>query len=291
MFYKSEKEREELRNKYGTSDDPTGGHTYIFKPSFEDIDHKVTLQILEDTRKKAMNAQLKCNVFPNQLIQDWYNEQSEILNSCKDFWFITINPNPKHDKDWEEILDSLFALKALKPYEEFYISMEQRACYPEPYRGIHFHMLLSKYNIEKARINKFFTERFKKYCSPEKKTNKKTGKTYEDWSSVINLKLKGRKYFQDKLDYISGKKTDDDKPEKCENDKRMWEEFQIQGFWDFDNIPTRKSKSSAGGARTGSGVKLGDKRGQYKKKKTPESKEKTQNLGGKLEKVTTLVTF
>lgn len=211
---------------------------------------------------KKKNISMKCKLGKYDIcpeIQELYNENKKLADDTKPFWFLTINPKPEFDEKWEEVWDTVCSFVKGHCYlKEGIVAVEQRGTTSA--KGIHYHILASKHNIAEYRLRQNMRI-FEQYCDPIK------GK----YDKVINIKKKDIDYLQDKVEYLKGHKLDDRKPEKVEYDRIWRKSVGLEDYYDFDCLPTRKSKSlGRGGARKGSGVKIGTKRGPYKKKQQPE---------------------
>lgn len=208
---------------------------------------------------KKKNITMKCKLGKETTcpeLQKLYDENKQLKLDTQNFWFITINPKPEFDKKWEAVFDVVCAFVKGHCYlREGIVAVEQRG--ETSAKGIHYHILISKHNIKKYRL-KEHCRVFEQFCDPHPKFG---------YSKVINILEKDIDYLQDKIDYLMGKKLDDRKPEKVAYDREWRKQQGLENYYDFDTLPTRKSKSlGSGGTRKGSGVKLGTKRGPYKKR-------------------------
>ena len=194
---------------------------------------------------------LRMNKCEHLSLQKLYNSNKKMKKALQDFYFITINPEP--NTDFQEFKSTVLGVWNWCWIEKLYVVFEQRGATDEE-RGYlpHAHLLIERCNNEWGKINSQFRDKFKKFC----------GAPYEN---TINVQSKKHEWLGDKLEYILGKKTDSNKPEKQHQDKIWREETGIKEFYKFE-LSTDKKSSNTGGTRNGSGVKKGTKRGKYKKK-------------------------
>lgn len=214
-------------------------------------------KIFKQEAEKKCRMLLRMNKCEHYSLQKLYNENKEMKKQLEDFYFITINP--KEDVKFELFKEAVLSVWNWCWIEKMYVVFEQRGATPET-RGYlpHAHILIERCNNEWGKIQSQFKAKFKdKYC----------GAPYEN---TINVKSKAREWLDDKLEYITGKKTDSNKPEKQEQDVIWREEQQIKAIYKFE-LSTDKKSSNTGGARKNCGVKKGQKRGNYRKKFTEEN--------------------
>jgi len=220
-------------------------------------------KIYRQEAEKKCKMLLRMNKCEHYSLQKLYNENKEMKKQLGDFYFITINP--KEDVKFEEFKEAVLSVWNWCWIEKMYVAFEQRGSTAET-RGYlpHAHILIEQCNNEWGKIQSQFKAKFRdKFC----------GMPYEN---TINVKSKAREWLNDKLEYITGKKTDATKPEKQEQDKFWREDLEIKPIYKFE-LSTDKKSSNNGGARNNSGVKKGQKRGKYRKKFTEENEIKVVN--------------
>ena len=213
-------------------------------------------KIFRQEAEKKCRMLLRMGKCEHPTLQKLYNENKKLKKELSDFYFITINP--KSDVELQEFKSMILGVWNWCWIEKMYVVLEQRGATDEE-RGYlpHAHILIEQCNNEWGKIQSQFKDKFKKICGPP-------------YENTINVKSKQREWLDDKLEYILGKKTDGNKPEKQHQDKIWREENNIKEYYKFE-LSTDKKSSNTGGARNNTGVKKGTKRGKYKKKFTQES--------------------
>lgn len=216
---------------------------------------------IEEIMKAQMKKNVKLKLMDNEYIktqpflQKLYNDNIKRMEAKKPFYFITISPKPDTDfldfkSSVEDCINWIFMEEGMLSYEQRGDNEETRGT------GFHVHILLSKSNIEPKRLFTRLVDKFKRFCEPQNGS----------YTHVINVKQKKRDFIQDKIDYITGKKNDDDKPNKVNQDVIWRREQGLEEFYSFDCNTDKTVKGLRGGARPNCGVKKGTKRGPYKKK-------------------------
>ena len=161
-----------------------------------------------------------------------------IREQQKPFLFITINP--KTDSDLNKFISKVHSVKNLSWIDKMYYVFEQRSSTKEDAgQGFHSHLLIEDYKNELGKIKSQFVRMFSDFC----------GKPY---MNTINVQQKKKEWLEDKLDYIKGKKLDEEKPEKVIIDNYWRQQKSIEKLYTFDSL-TDKKESNRGGARVGSG--------------------------------------
>ena len=200
-------------------------------------------ELMKKKSKQLLEMKLNNNELTNSqpFLQKLHNEIKNRKEKLKPFYFITISP--KEDIDYEDFFDAIESTCNWIFMEEGMYAYEQRGI--DEIKGIHCHIILMKYNVKPKTLIKRLTDKFKKFCEP------KNG-SYEN---VINVKQKKAEFLQDKIDYITGKKNDEDKPEKIWRDKIMREKYNLKEYYTFDLLTDKEVKGKRGGAREGAGRK------------------------------------
>lgn len=143
---------------------------------------------------------------------DWDLAWREIVEPLlskrfKDFisaLWVTVNFNDEIELDDVLLLaDKIAKKKWVRKYQ--YI-IEQRAPYPQEFRGYHIHMLLDTSKYKSQAQNEIFTT-VRKYVG-----NKR---------HVHIVKVADRKIYNDKVEYLKGNKWDTEKDLKVKNDRRL----------------------------------------------------------------------
>lgn len=200
-------------------------------------------ELMKKKSKQLLEMKLNNNELSNSqpFLQKLHNEIKERKEKMKPFYFITISP--KEDIDKNDFFESISQCVNWIFMEEGMYAYEQRGTTET--KGLHCHILLMKYNVKPKTLIKRLTDKFKKFCEPHKGS----------YENVINVRQKRAEFLQDKIDYITGKKHDDDKPEKVFRDKIMRKELGLEEYYTFDLLTDKKVKGKRGGAREGAGRK------------------------------------
>lgn len=230
----------------------------IQKYNVTKLKFEVCIELARKIRTKSTQIELELgeHTFCPPL-QEEFNNLKTLKERIKPFWFITISPE---EGNWQEAFDRICGVKDLMWCDDIKFVVEQRGTTAKDIHGVHFHILINKYNIKPSTLKKYFLDHYRDLCKPDK---------FGKYNHVINCLSKKRQYYEDKLDYITGRKVGEGKEDKQKIDLIFREKFSLENFYDLSNIPTRYSNNH-GGARAKSGVKLGTKRGPYKKKEKPE---------------------
>lgn len=237
------------------------GETKEWRPSMLNIDTSELEHIMRLQSRKLIKLQLENNQFENNYIQDIYNKRKmkidKIKEDTKEWIFITINPKSNITlTDFHNKIQSLTKWKCF--HKGFYV-LEQRGETPDNIHGIHAHIMLVKYNIERKRLIKRLETTFAKYCDLKKAEN------------TINVKRKSPEHGKETLDeYMKGEKQDD-KLQKVEIDKIWRKENNLDEiyFWDTTTDKSIPKKSTDGRVSNG-----GKREGAGRKKKEPEIEDK-----------------
>ena len=219
---------------------------------------------MEEISKRDVKRKMKILLDNNKLQNTkWHNQQilhNEVMKMeleekerKKPFWFITISPKP--DAVFEQFKSNIEDISTFIWCEKCFWTFEQRGtCEEDMGEGFHAHIILDKYNISPSKLKTIIKNKFEKFVVVDKYIDNK-----------INILEKAREYLLDKMEYITGKKIDEDKPQKVEMDKKWREKLGLKLFYSFDILTDeRRISTSLGGRREGSGVKKGTKRGKYK---------------------------
>ena len=220
--------------------------------ALEEITKKNVLWNVRDALNKGEYSNKKLG-HQSQIV---HNERKRRTEENKPFWFITISPKP--DCDFNEFKSAIEDVSTFIWAEKLKWTFEQRGTTDQDMgTGFHAHIILEKYNIAPSKLKTIMKNKFSKFVVVDKYIDNK-----------INILEKKPEFLQDKLDYIMGKKIDEDKPMKVETDKKWREKLGMKLFYSFDILTDeRRISKSLGGRREGSGVKKGTKRGEYKGKK------------------------
>lgn len=141
---------------------------------------------------------------------------------------INIKPSFFDSTDWREILlQKLEKTSNSKMYKSYMYVIEQRKTVWEPHPGFcgqHIHLLLKRNDT--------------KYVYSQIVRNAK--RTWEDFCDVknpqiFNIRPCPESFIQDKIDYMLGKKTDSDKPEKCKVDKEFRKYWKIKDYYESED--------------------------------------------------------
>ena len=245
---------------YAGVDDPPP-----FVPRITELEWEVEEDILKSLMKKEKKYQLKLGMDTKlPYTKSVYNRVEDWKEKTKDFFLITINPKEEFwtgDK-FNYFFNQCLKLQTYRWTEEFYLFFEQRGeSNNELGKGAHAHIVLTKHKTERKRLIDNLNSCFSRICG-------------EPFINTINVKNKKFGWLEETLnEYLIEQKKDDDKLNKVKFDAIWRNEMNIQNkyYWNSNNVgltidkrPTKYSTS--GGARTGAGVKKGDKRGKYKKK-------------------------
>jgi hypothetical protein len=178
------------------------------------------------------------------------------LKEKRGFLFITISP-----QKWsEEFKKEIFSIFSFCWVSEMYCVFEQRGDAPTNRgNGAHAHILIPDWDNEINKVRKQIQQKFKKFVGKNLYGQK--------LDEVINVLSKKTEWLEDKMEYILGEKTDEGKPQKQTQDIEWRKNEKLEKFYHFDNSTDKKELSIKGGKRSNSGVKKGQKRGNYKKEK------------------------
>ncbi len=206
-----------------------------------------TAYAIEELMKKKSKQLLEMKLNNNELsnsqpfLQNIHNEIKTRKEKLKPFYFITISP--KEGIDYEEFFEAVRTACNWIFMEEGMYAYEQRGT--KDIHGIHVHIVLMKYNVKPKTLQSRMETKFKQFCEPCKGS----------YEYVINVRQKKSEFLQDKIDYITGKKNDDDKSEKIYLDKIMREKYNLKEYYTFDLYTDKEVKGKRGGAREGAGRK------------------------------------
>ena len=235
-FYKSLAHLEFLRN-HNMEFYPDTKFKYIYSPDIL----AETAEMYEDAFKREMRKKVKFDLEDQILLetaphlQKIYDENKERKKQKKPWILVTINCK---EGTWKEIFRDLFHIKSWIWLKKALITVEQRGETEQTAgRLVHFHLLLQDYENEPKKIQKRFFEKFKNFVGNIKHIDIRTVK--HEWK-------------QDKIDYLSGKKLDEDKLKKQKMDKIFRSKNGLENIYSLDSLPTSESKPR-GGARVGAG--------------------------------------
>lgn len=153
-----------------------------------------------------------------------YDEMEELIKQSKELKknddlkyaaFITINPKLNLIDDFEQL--SKFVHKCLSKHwvNEYAYCYEQRSQDEENIHGLHVHILLTRHT-KPSHLEREVRSTFNSIIGHPKH---------------IDIKYKKKEWINDKLDYMSGKKTDEGKPEKVVVDKLMRQTLGIEDIY------------------------------------------------------------
>lgn len=221
------------------------GHTEGFEPTNQiqkfvwTPDITVIKQaMLDDALEREIRKKVKLDLedgISHPIVQDIYNNNTERRKQKKPWILITINCK---EGTWKEIWKDLFHIKSWIWLKKALITVEQRGETEQTAgRLVHFHLLLQDYDNTPKKIQKRFFDKFKKFIGNIKHIDMRTVK--HEWK-------------QDKIDYLSGNKVDEDKLQKQKMDKIFRSNNGLENIYSLDSLPTSESKPR-GGARVGAG--------------------------------------
>ena len=185
---------------------------------------------------------------PKKLSQQLIIENKMMKEELKEWIFITINPKDDISiTDFKNKIDSITKWKCF--YKGFYVFEQRGENENEIGKGMHSHIMLCKYNVERKRLIQRLETTFKKYCN-------------QPFINTINVLRKSPQHGQETLDeYMKGQKQDN-KLQKVELDKIWRKQNNIEDiyFWDTTtdkSIPKKGAdgRVSNGGKREGAGRK------------------------------------
>lgn len=199
-------------------------------------------QKMKSLQTQLINHQLEKNLLEKEQpqLQQIYNQMKKIKEDTKPFYFITINPKPTADLN--DFIAKVHTIKNLSWIKKMHYVFEQRGDSKETKgKGFHSHILLEDYDNEFGKIKSQMKRMFQGFCN-------------QPYENTINVYQKKREWLEDKLDYIKGKKLDEEKPEKVIIDKEWRQDKQLEAVYTFDCL-TDKKQSNRGGTRVGAGRK------------------------------------
>lgn len=168
------------------------------------------LELQEDKeREKLEKTAIPLQAIYNQL-KLWSTQDKGSI-----YW-ITINPPP--NIDIQGFINRVHQLRERSYLPNIKYSFEQRGeQLDEVGTGVHVHILCDK----------------KKGVAPKNIINNLSSflKNYISSSSSIDVKSYPKSYYQDKVNYLSGKKQDPDKDKKIEMDKIFRERFKLNSIY------------------------------------------------------------
>ena len=258
---------------------------------FTEIDMKIIYEEEYRNRKTIIKNEIKNDTIAKRYphmkkTTQNYMEAEKIrqknLKEKRGFLFITISPEDgKFTQEFIEDVKSIFSWSWIN---EMWFVFEQRGdCESNMGRGAHAHILISDWDNEKSKAEKQITEKFRKYVGA-----KLYGKKLKEVLNVLDKKME---WMPDKMEYILGTKTDEGKPEKQAMDKLWRKKNSYENYYHYDNSTDKKELSIKGGRRKGSGVKLGTKRGPYKKKSGTKMSEEIKLDKMKIENKSVKISF
>lgn len=235
-FYKSLAHLEFLRN-HNMEHHKDTKFDYIYSPDIL----AETAEVYEDAFKREMRKKTKLDLEDQALhenaphLQKIYNDNKERKKKRKPWMLVTINCK---DGEWMKVFKELFHIKSWIWLKKALITVEQRG-ETEATSGHlpHFHLLLQDYENEKGKIQRRFFDKFKN----------SVGNIQHIYVNVVKHEWK-----QDKIDYLMGKKLDNDKLEKQKIDIFWRKNNGIDPWYSLDSLPTSESKPR-GGVRIGAG--------------------------------------
>lgn len=209
--------------------------------------------IFMNMEKKLIKSQLELGKYKNKNIQLMYNEMKTELNEnmekLKEWIFITIRPDPKKNVTIEDFKRKIISITKWITFKKGYYIFEQSGENEHTMGdGIHCHLILIKYTIERKRLINRLEQTFKNICSPP-------------FEHTINVRRKKPTHGQETLDnYMMGLKQED-KLLKVEMDIKWRQIRGIDDIYFFDTTTDKVSKKvtdgrvSNGGHRAGAGRK------------------------------------
>jgi hypothetical protein len=210
----------------------------------EYLKKKIKLEVKNDFKNNILQYNM------TDLLMPVYNKCENNKEKYKDFYFITINPAwDQEGFNEDEFIKACHEMCRYCWAQEGMWCIEQRGTSIETLgQGIHYHMLLKKYNIGEKKLRDNLYNKFKSFFTKKCKLE-----------NVVNVKRKSIQFLQDKIDYIKGLKEDEDKLVKCKFDKEFRKLKHLEEYYEFFGTNKKNSKGCAdarinnGGKRAGAG--------------------------------------
>jgi len=148
-----------------------------------------------------------------------------------DYYFITVNPKP--DTDINIFIKLLGNFTKRKPVQNFIYTIEQRGeTEAECGKGFHSHILLSWDSAMSKKVRQYAGETFKRIIGSNN-------------NNIININRIPKEFWEDKVDYMSGKKWDIEKETKLKYDKIFRKKNNLFLLYKKDgNLPQEDSITS-----------------------------------------------
>lgn len=138
-----------------------------------------------------------------------------------EIYWVTVNPKPEAQLDL--IMKCIHNFCARKAVKDYHYSFEQRGeTLSECGKGIHCHILLKWDKRQNKYVKQFLIESCKRIVGSHS-------------SSILNIRRITSNVYQDKLDYLHGKKWDKEKDDKIKIDKIFREKNNIFDIYKNDD--------------------------------------------------------
>lgn len=190
----------------------------------------VTRKLFEDDYYRRMANGEFDSIYKNSPYQDTLRAAYEFRNTKPPIAFITVNLDPKYDftllkKAVDKAMTKRWIVKAAWAFEQ---RSEQL-----PYSGFHCHILLDRGDKVPSELTREFKSSFRHICDV-------------DNGHILNIKFLKRDCWEQKLDYISGKKVQE-KQAKCALDVQFRKEYHLDALYTCRASEDDLSSSVIGG--------------------------------------------
>lgn len=195
---------------------------------YNNIEESAEHEVYKQLCKKNINIQLEMGICKNDILQNKYNNTTELLELRKrnrsQNYYVFVTFNFKEDitiQDASTFIDKIISKDWINQYAYCY---EQRGELLENVgKGLHMHMLIQRDNKKPCQVIRELYSTFKKY----------TGYSLEQFKNPKNRNVCFIPYSwgKDKIAYMSGEKDDEEKQLKIVMDKVMRERNNLERIY------------------------------------------------------------
>jgi len=195
---------------------------------YSELKEKAELKAQEEfyLKKERMRIQLGLNKsIPTFEMEEFENLQEKIKekkkeNDPKFGCFITVNPSENTLAGFEKLKEKVDKCLSKVWVTDYAYCYEQRSTNPENIFGLHVHILLKR-GIRPKHTEREVQNTFKSICGNLRH---------------VDIQYKRKEWFNDKIEYMRGKKTGEGKLEKVEVDRVMRDYLGIDEIYSSENF-------------------------------------------------------